>query len=164
MKIHHLALASFVALAAVPAQATENTPYFGFKAGWMDADASGHDNALNIGGVFGYKFFQEPHGSGALEGEVTTTLKDGDMSGGGDWDVGTIAIYFAYRTAGEVFLKAKAGVADQNVGGTSALPDDTGLVFGFGVGWQATRKASLEFEYTIFDDINFVSIGYNTHF
>jgi hypothetical protein len=161
---HHLA---FVALAAMtlaaPARA-ELGPYFGVKAGFMDADAGGHDNPLNAGGLFGYRFFEEPHGSGAIEGEATLSLKDGEKDAGGDWDIATTAIYFAYRTSGEVYLKGKAGFAQQNVGGSASVPDDTGLSFGFGVGWQATRKAGVEVEFTLFDDVDFLSIGFYSRF
>ena len=161
---HHLA---FVALAAVTLAAPVRAdlgPYFGVKAGYMDADAPGHKEALNLGGLFGYRFFEEPHGSGAIEGEATITVVDGDKNAGGDWDINTTAIYFAYRTAGEVYLKGKAGFLQQNIGGTSDVPDDTGLSFGFGVGWQATHKAGIEAEYTVLDDVDFISIGFYSRF
>jgi hypothetical protein len=164
MKMRHLALLGLVALSlAAPAQA-DLGPYFGFKAGFMDADAGGHDNPLNIGGLFGYRFFEESHGSGSIEGEGTITVKDGDIDGGGDWDIATTAIYFAYRTGGEVYLKGKAGFAQQNVGGTRRVPDDTGFALGFGVGWQATRKAGVEIEFSIFDDVDFLSLGFYSRF
>ncbi|HYM48235.1 MAG TPA: outer membrane beta-barrel protein [Burkholderiaceae bacterium] len=162
--MRHLSFVGLFALAlAAPAQA-ENAPYFGFKAGFMDADAGGHDNPFNAGGVFGYRFFEDATGSGAVEGEGTITLKDGELQGGGDWDIATIGVYFAYRTAGEVYLKGKAGFAQQNIGGTGAVPDDTGLSFGFGVGWKPTRKAGVELEFTLFDDVDFLSIGFFTNF
>jgi hypothetical protein len=164
MKIRHAVAAGLVAVAmSVPAQADVG-PYFGVKGGFMDADAGGHDNALNGGGVFGYKFFDDERGSGALEAEGTLTLRDGDTDGGGDWDVSTIAVYFAYRTIGELYFKAKGGFADQNVGGTSAVADDTVFSFGLGGGWQVNRKSALEVEYTVFDDIDFISVGFITRF
>jgi len=164
MKMQHLALAGLVALSlAAPARA-ELGPYFGAKAGFMDADAGGHDNPFNAGGVFGYRFFEESHGSGSVEAEGTLTLKDGDRDQGGDWDISTVAVYFAYRTAGEVYLKGKAGFLQQNIGGTPNVPDDTGFSAGFGVGWQATRKASIEAEFTLLDDVDFISIGFYTRF
>jgi hypothetical protein len=164
MKMHNLALAGLVALAmAAPAQA-ELGPYFGAKAGFVDADAGGHENPLNVGGVFGYRFFEEAHGSGAVEGEGMLTLKDGNIDGGGDWDFATVGVYFAYRTSSEVYLKGKAGFAQQNVGGTDNVHDDTGFSAGFGVGWQASRKAGVELEYTLFDDVDFLSIGFYSRF
>lgn len=164
MTLHNLALAGLVTLAlATPAHA-ELGPYFGVKAGFMDADAHGLDDPFNAGGVFGYRFFEESHGSGAVEAEGTITLKDGDIQGGGDWDISTVAVYFAYRTAGDVYLKGKAGFLQQNVGGTAGVPDDTGLSFGFGVGWQATSKAGIEAEFTVLDDVDFISIGFYSRF
>lgn len=165
MPIRHLALAAIViaVMLASPAQA-DNGPYFGFKAGFMDADAGGHKDPFNLGGVFGYRFFEEGHGSGAIEAEGTITLKDGDMDRGGDWDISTLAIYFAYRTAGELYFKGKGGFAQQNIGGTGAVPDETGLSLGIGVGWKATRKAGLEIEFTLFDDVDFLSVGFYSNF
>ena len=69
MKFRHAIAAGIVALAvAVPASADVG-PYFGVKGGLMDADASGHDKALAAGGMFGYRFFDDYRGSGALEAE-----------------------------------------------------------------------------------------------
>lgn len=168
MKMRHFLATTFVALlsVSVSTHAAENQLYFGGKAGLMDADAAGHKDPLNIGAVIGFTFDENPNGSISLEGELTTTIKDGDLQGGGDWDIGTIGVYAAYRTAGDAYLKAKAGFVDQNASGTSTdkVPDDTGASFGFGVGFRTSRKAGLEFEYTILDDVDFMSLGFYTRF
>ena len=165
MRIRQLVFAAFVALSvAAPVQAADNLAYFGFKAGLMDADASGHANPLNVGALFGYQFFDEPHGSGAVEGEFTTTLTKGDKDGGGKWGVDTLAVYFAYRTAGDVYFKGKAGVANQHISGTDRVPDGSTFAFGVGVGWKASRKAGIELEGTAFDDLKFLSFGFYSFF
>ncbi len=165
MKNRQLALIAFVALSvAAPVHAVDNLAYFGFKAGLMDADASGHANPLNVGALFGYQFFDEPHGSGAVEGEFTTTLTKGDKDSGGKWGVDTLAVYFAYRTAGEVFLKLKAGVANQHITNTGGVPDGSTFAAGIGVGWKASRKAGIEFEGTAFDHLKFLSFGFYSYF
>jgi hypothetical protein len=164
MKMHQLALAGLLTLAAAAPAHADLGPYFGAKAGFMDADAAGHDNPFNGGVLFGYRFFEESHGSGAVEAEGTLSMKDGELQGGGDWDISTVGVYFAYRTAGEAYLKGKLGFAQQNIGGTGAVSDDTAVSFGFGVGWQATRKAGVELEFTVLDDVDFTSIGFFTRF
>lgn len=165
-KTHVTLIATLLTMAvAAPAAAQKNPWYIGAKIGQMDIDAGGFDEATNFGFVLGYHLLADKHGSLSLEGEYTNSLKDGDIAGGGDWDVETLAAYAAYRTArapGDVFLKAKAGFADAEVSG---FADDSGFSFGAGVGWALSKKADIEFEYTVIeDDLNFLSVGFTTHF
>ena len=164
MKIRHLAFAACALLAATTATAAERPFYFGFKAGLLDPDAGGHDNALNIGGTLGYLIFDEAQGSGAIEGDVTMSLVKGDKDGGGEWHANTVAVFFAYRTTGDVFLTLKGGVADQNISGTDKIPDGSTFAAGVGVGFRANRQSGVELEYTQFDDLKFVNIGFFSHF
>lgn len=156
-------------LAGAPAQAQENPVYFGLKAGQMDADQGGFDAASNIGVIFGYAMVRDVRGAFALEGEYTLNLSKGDIAGGGDWKVETLAVYGAYRTADTVYLKAKAGALRQDVRCRGSSRDicgkDSGLSLGAGVGWRLNRKIGLELEYTMIEeDIGFLSLGYFTHF
>lgn len=164
MNFRHAVAAMFVTLALSAPVHADTGPYFGAKGGLMDADASGHDKALAAGGVFGYRFFDDTRGSGALEAEGVLTLKDGDIDGGGDWEAMTVALYFAYRSIGEVYFKGKAGFVDQDVDGTNQVDDETTFSFGLGGGWQIDRKSALELEYTAYDDLSFVSLGFITRF
>jgi outer membrane immunogenic protein len=164
MNFRHVVTAGLVALAISAPVHADVGPYFGVKGGFMDIDAGGHDKALAAGGVFGYRFFDDARGSGALETEAVLTVKDGDIDGGGDWEAMTIALYFAYRSIGEVYFKGKAGFVDQDIDGTNAVGDDTTFSFGIGGGWQVDRKSALEVEYTAYDDLSFFSVGFITRF
>jgi len=142
--------------------------YLGLKAGWMDADASNFDEATNLGLYGGYTLHDDASGRFALEGEYTRTISDGDIPGGG-WDIETLAVYGAYRTAGPWFLKIKAGYLDEDIsvsaGGSSIAGSDSGFSFGAGGGVRLSNKAAFELEYTVIEeDVNFFSIGYLTHF
>ncbi|HKQ31394.1 MAG TPA: outer membrane beta-barrel protein [Burkholderiales bacterium] len=164
MNIRHLFAIGLVAAATCMPAHAEVGPYFGAKGGFMDIDAGGHDKALAGGGVIGYRFFDDQRGSGALEAEATLTVKDGDIDGGGDWEATTIGFYFAYRSIGELYFKGKAGFVDQDIDGTGGASDDTTFSFGFGGGWQIDRKSALEVEYTSYDDLAFISVGFITRF
>lgn len=169
MKIGRLCAAVVVAVLALPAYAQELSPWYaGLKAGTMDVDASGFKEAGNAALFLGYTLYADANGRLAFEGEVSRTISDGDAPGGG-WDINTLAAYGAYRTAGNVFLKAKAGFLseDVNVSGTggSVAGSDSGVSFGAGVGVRMGKKAAFEIEYTVVeDDISFVSLAYFTHF
>jgi len=165
MKIRHVSLAAALVLAtAAPAQAAESPFYFRLLAGLMDPSASGLKDTFNVGAGIGFQVFDLPNGTGALEVDATTSLIKGDKEGGGDWNLDTAAVYFAWRTAGDVYFKAKGGFADQDIRSTDNLPKGSALSGGFGGGWNATRKAGVEVEMTFFDHVQFVSLGVFSHF
>src|SRR5438105_11945290 len=110
-------------LFTAPVHAAESPFYFRAMAGLMDPSAGGHDNTFNVGAGVGFRIFDEASGSGALEADVTTSLKKGEKDEGGEWNVDTVAVYFAYRSAGDVYFKAKGGFADQTVRNTDHIPD-----------------------------------------
>lgn len=160
-------------LVAAPALAQENPVYFGIKAGQMNPDADGFDDASNIGFIFGYNLFQDANGTLALEAEYTRNLSEGDVAIGGArgaWKIETLAGYGAYRTAGDVYVKAKAGILREDAkvsigGGGISSGKDSGFSFGAGVGVRFNRKVGLEIEYTVInEDVGFLSLGYFTHF
>lgn len=154
--------------------------YVGAKAGWMmidnlDIGIAGvtvdADNGINGGIVAGYQLRSGSTGSVAIEGEFTTALSVGEMTvsgpGGsvaGDWEVQTMAVYGAYRSAGDLYFKAKMGFLSEDVditlGGASTSGSDSGVSFGIGGGWQmGTGRIELEYT-TVEEDINFFSIAY----
>lgn len=148
--------------------------YFGLKAGAMDVDDT-EDAANNVGVVAGYKLHEDERGAFFAEGEYTRTFSDGDVDvtagGSGDYDVETLSAYAGFRSAGQIFWKAKAGVSwwDYAVDGAPTRgpseDDDISLSFGAGAGWRLNEKTGLEAEYTFIDsDINFLSIGIFTTF
>ena len=136
--------------------------YWGVKAATVDIDANGYSNTLNIGLFVGAEFAQAGSNIVSLEGELTTSLIDGDTRiGGVDWSVQTFAIYAAMRTGNETYLKIKGGILDReitfNIPGSSS---DSGLSWGIGFGFS-----DYEIEYTFFDgdgnaDISMLSLGY----
>ena len=140
--------------------------YFGVKAGLMLPDAAALDNVINIGGNIGYTFPQTHlpfNGSLAAEGEVTLSALQGDVAGGGDWDIQSIGGYGVFRSGDALYFKGKAGIAHQrvNIDGTPlvANSNDTALSVGVGAGMRV-RDSRVEVEYTVLDNINFVSVGY----
>ena len=54
--------------------------YMGASAGIMDADVGGFDEATNAGVLVGYDVYTKEIFSVSLEGELTTTVSDGDVS------------------------------------------------------------------------------------
>lgn len=172
MKFKFIIFAGIFAFLATASAQAQTPWYLGVKAGLMNADVSGFDDATNIGLLLGYNFFDDNRGAFAIEGEFTTTIDKGDVrigSATGDWEVDTWAIYAAFRTAGPAYVKAKAGYLDEDVSvgvaGTGVSGSDSGFSFGAGFGFRMGQKTSLEFEYTVIEeDIDFISLGLNTHF
>ncbi len=166
-----LAGALFGCLSFTTAASAEDNPvYFGIKAGVMKADVDGFDTSNNFGLLLGFDVYRDVAGAFSIEGEYTRKLSKGNVSGGGDWKIETLAAYGAYRTAGDLYLKAKVGylredVSVSGVGNTSVSGTDSGVSYGAGVGYRFNRKTGLELEYTIIEgDISFLSLGYFTHF
>lgn len=164
-------VALITALAGPNAKAQQNPVYFGLKLGQMDADVAGFDNGTNIGALFGYTLIRDEIGALALEAEYARDLDEGDVAGGGEWTVETIAAYAAYRTTDNIFLKVKAGALREEVKLNGVITSstvsgkDTSFSFGAGLGYRINRKVGLELEYTVIeDDIGFLSLGYFTHF
>lgn len=155
------------------AYAADGPLYFGLKAGVMDADADGFDGASNFGVLVGYELRRDTNGSFAVEGEYTRKLTEGDIEIGGahgDWTIETLAGYGVYRTAGNVYAKGKLGLVREEIkvtgfGNSSIAGKDTSLSAGAGVGVRFSPETELELELTVIEeDVNFLSLGYVTHF
>ena len=167
MKTKSLILSlSLVMSFAAPAMAADNPLYLGLKGGKMMVDVSEFDDTSTAGIVLGYKLLDKQGGSLAIEGEYTnsSTADINVLNVTGQWDIDTWAVYAAYRTPGNLYLKAKAGVLHEKINassvGASISGSDTGLSAGIGAGWRVGKKAALEFEYTVIEqDVNFVSLG-----
>ncbi|MEZ5510746.1 MAG: outer membrane beta-barrel protein [Gammaproteobacteria bacterium] len=174
-------------LAAAPVFANEDTgPYIGVKYGKFVIDVEEVNEPTDGGFLFGYRF----GGGGAIE--VEHTEADADVvSGGiqyGTVSIETTAIYLAYRTPGDAYLKVRAGLLKEEVSGQAEWSycyydgyydytfcesdsvdveekDDTGLSVGIGAGFNLGSVAQLEFEYTIIEqDVSFLSAGLNLRF
>lgn len=170
MKALRSMLATFLTTCAMiaPAAAQESPLYAGLRVGNLSADFPGFEDTTAICLVLGYDLHSDSSGALALESEFTKTVSDGDIRGDGGWDAHTLGAYAAYRTAGNVYVKAKAGYLDPTINHSSGrLPnaDDAGFSYGAGGGWRLNGKAALEVEYTsLSDDLAFVSLAYVTHF
>jgi hypothetical protein len=163
--------------ATVQAQGVPDRPlYFVLKAGIMDPDISSFDNAINAGVAVGYDVYADRMGRWSVEGEFTTTLSDGEIDGGGEWDAETLAVFGTYRgpmlDPGDFYFKGKVGFLRQDIkrqggGPTITIPnaDESGAAFGIGAGWRMDRTSAIELEYTLAsDELNFFSVGYLRYF
>ncbi len=135
-------------------------PYFGVKAGRVIVDEDGLTDATNLGLNIGLSIGTNT----AFEGELTTTILEGDVNLGFtslDWDVTTLAGYFTYRTSSSPYFKLKAGILYEDISIGSFSESDTGLSLGAGVGWDLSKTSKLELEMTIIEaDLTFFSIGF----
>ena len=153
------------------ALAAENPLYIGLKAGKMVIDVPEYVDANSTGFVVGYKIFDNTSGSFAVEGEYTKSTQENITVSNvtGKWDIDTLAVYLAYRSGGDLYLKGKIGYLRENINvsivGASISGSDNGLSAGIGGGWKLGKKAALELEYTIIEqDANFISVGVNFSF
>ncbi|TCK16994.1 outer membrane protein with beta-barrel domain [Thiogranum longum] len=161
------------ALCLISSQAMAEGFYAGAKAGWMDPDIRGFDEATNLGVQGGYTFGAPDTGiTWAVEAELTTTISDGDVQAfgsSGNWDVDTQAIYGVLRIGDALYGKLRLGFlhedASASVVGASADGSDSGVSGGLGGGWRANQQLSFELEYTMVEeDIDFYSVGMNFAF
>lgn len=164
MKVHSLLLAFLLGLASVTAVAQEGDGlYYGIKGGFMDSDQGQLDTAFNLGALLGYNIpgVRQLPGLVGIEGEFTLSAIKGDVSGGGDWDVQTLAGYGVYRSGGPLYFKGKAGIAHQriNIEGVPGDQKDTSFSFGIGGGLKM-GEGRVEVEYNWLEDLNFISVGY----
>jgi len=175
-----LALLGSLSLAGV-AQAAGKI-YIGGKAGIVQADISGFDEAINAGVYGGYNLLgKDSHfaadlrgGTLAVEGEVTTTLKKGDAGAADEWDMTSIAAYAAYRhpLTNYFYLKGKLGLVRYEIDTSlpaspsvaSALGTETKLAAGIGAGWKV-GPGSIEVDLTTYEsDVLFLSGGFHMSF
>lgn len=140
--------------------------YFGVKGGLMMPDTNALADVINVGVNLGYNFpkMNLPlNGTVAAEGEVTLSAMPGDVLGGGDWDLQTIGGYGVFRAGDAFYFKGKAGLAHQRLNvelaGVDASDTDTNISVGAGLGMRI-QDSRMEVEYTWFNDINFISVGY----
>ncbi len=133
--------------------------YAGGKAGIMMVDVGSGDDPINAGVVIGYAMDAAEWGALAVEGEYTMSVVDGKEAGM-SYDLSTLAVYAAYRSAGSFYGKAKIGFLKETIGMGGASGDDSGLSYGAGLGLRVGDSLSAEFEYTLIEkDVSFFSAG-----
>lgn len=142
-------------LAAAPTAAADW--YFGANTGPMMIDTAGVGDPTNAGVLVGHEW-GVVLGDVGVQGEFTTSINKGDYAGN-DVSVDTRAVYGVFRTAGAIYLVAKAGFLHEEVTIGSVSATDSGSSLGLGVGFSL-GVAQLELEYTqIEQDIGYVSLG-----
>lgn len=156
----HRRAAAWVLVAALAtgfAPAATADWYFGAKAGPMLIDTAGVGDPTNAGVMIG-KEWGVVIGDVGVQGEFTTSTTKGKYAGN-DVSVDTQAVYGVFRTAGALYLIAKAGVLREEVKIGAASSTDSGSSVGLGVGFSL-GVAQLELEYTqVEKDIAFLSLG-----
>jgi len=130
---------------------------FGAKTGPMRIDSNQiKDDPTNAGVTVGTELGLVL-GDLGVEGEFTTTMKDGNTKGSPsqDIDIDTMGLYATYRSPGFLYIKARTGFVHWESGDN----DDTSTSMGFGIG-VSLGLVQIELEYTeIDDDIDFISLG-----
>lgn len=151
--------------------------YIGAKVGLVQADISGFDEAINAGVYGGWNLLGKDSqfaadlrgGTLAVEGEVTTSIKDGESDFFGDWDMTSIAAYAAYRhpVTDYFYLKARAGLVRYEI--DTSFPSvtsgtETQLAAGVGAGWKV-GPGSVEVDLTTYEsDALFLAAGFHMSF
>jgi len=171
-----ISLALLGSLTAVGTAQAAGKIYVGAKAGVVQADAPGFDNAFNAGVYGGYNMLgKDSHfaadlngGTLAVEGEVTLSVAKGDAPVG-EWDLTSVGAYAAYRhpLTDYFYLKGKLGLVrydlDTTVASTSS-GTETALAAGIGAGWKV-GPGNIEAEITTYEsDVLFVSAGFHMSF
>lgn len=161
LKLKQTAAAGALALGVAMAPAAMADMYFGVNAGPMMIDGASFDDPVNAGVVIG-KEWGVVAGDIGVQAEFTTSIEDGTLvvfPYAFPVSIDTQAIYAAFRTAGPVYLVAKAGVLREEVDIGGFSESDSGLSGGIGVGFSL-GVAQLELEYTVVEeDVAYASLG-----
>lgn len=146
--------------------------YLGVTTGIMDADIKGFDEAVNAGLLVGYDVLKRDIFALSVEGELTTTVSDGDVEFSGregDWDIDTQAAYLAARLGERVYLKVRYGIVRNDVSvrvaGNSSSESDTSGSWGGALGWMFSDHWGVQADGTLVDsDITYWNLGVQYRF
>jgi hypothetical protein len=146
--------------------------YAGASVGVMDADIGGFDDATNAGVLLGYDVYTREVFSVSLEGELTTTVSDGDVKFGGmkgNWDIDTQAAYVAARLGDTFYIKVRYGVARSDVSVSIADStlngNDTSGSWGGALGWMFDKSWGVQADGTMVDsDVTYWNAGIRYQF
>lgn len=150
-----------LSLAVTPVAAQDTTTgYIGFKTGSLDIALTEFDPDTPRGFVAGFQ--KGPFGVEfeRVSADIDITIGSYPYSIAIPVDFSTTALYGVYRSEGNAYFKAKAGILKEEIDDIS----DTGTSYGIGVGVKSSAIA-VEAEYTIIEtDVNFFSVGANILF
>lgn len=132
---------------------------FGAKTGPMMVNNSNvKTDPTNIGVLFGYQQ-SVVLGDIGIEGELTTTTSKGELkSSGKKFSADTQAAYVAFRSAGLMFVTAKAGYMQADINGTTKGGSSYGVGFGIGLGLAQIELELAKAAITP-DDVTFINLG-----
>jgi hypothetical protein len=140
--------------------------YMGASLGQMDNDVRGFDDATNAGVLVGYDVVSFDLVALSVEGELTTTVSEGDVNingAKGDWDINTQAAYVAARVGDRAYVKARFGVLREDVSvsaGFSQSESDSGGSWGAAIGWMFSPQFGVQLDGTVVEgDINYWNAG-----
>ncbi|MFT5573549.1 MAG: hypothetical protein ACI9FR_002484 [Cryomorphaceae bacterium] len=125
----------------------------GAKAGKIDPKIKSIDNADTVGIVLGYKFARAVGGNGSSTFEFEYLSSDESaINDTSVYEADVINGFFTYRTAGDLYLKLKAGVSYADIavkalGEPNIDLDDVAIAGGIGLGYHIGDYGVIEVEY-----------------
>lgn len=160
MKKHWLALGILLS-GAYASSAAAGELLLGAKAGLVDYDLPSSDPGINGSFMLGYEFLNLGVADIAVEGELSTSLVDGEVDtpfGSSDLEFESLGAYLSARTAGPIYAIGRVGIVNGEINQT----DDTEPAMGIGIGFS-TVGLRWELEYTAYEvenvDIDYISLG-----
>ena len=146
--------------------------YVGASVGVMDPNVNGFDNATNAGVLVGYDVYTKDIFAVSLEGELTTTVSDGDVKFGntkGDWDIDTQAAYVAARLGDTFYIKVRYGVSrvdvSVSIADSTISGNDTSGSWGGALGWMFNKNWGVQVDGTMVEsDVNYWNAGIRYQF
>ncbi len=158
-------------------QTADGSWLVGLDYGRVDVKSPGFRDADTFGFTVGYEFARPVgfNGSASVEFELTNSDDGGigresDFGTTGEYEADTAGIFFAYRTAGDVFFKGKLGAVRTEVDSSFRRfgrdqESETSFAFGAGLGYRIATDAirvNIELEAvatTGDDDIDLLTLG-----
>ena len=168
MKLKTTALCASIALlsstASFAQEKQSNGFYVGLQAGKVDVDVNEPGVDVDDGDAIGLTLGYVPDMWGA---EIQLTNSDIDITVDGETvesDYKTVAAYAVFRTRGDAYFKARAGLLREEIETNFASETDTGFSAGIGAGVRVSI-INLEAEFTVLEeDANLFSIGASINF
>ncbi|MGD8936883.1 MAG: outer membrane beta-barrel protein [Thiogranum sp.] len=164
MNKNEAALVLLTTLAATSARA--GGLYLGASLGVMDNNVKGFDDATNAGFLVGYDVARFDVVALSVEGELTTTVSEGNVEFDGvkgNWDIDTQAAYVAARIGDTLYAKVRYGALREDVSvsaGFSQSESDSGGSWGASLGWMVTPQFGVQVDGTVVEgDVNYWNAG-----
>jgi len=143
-------------LTLIPMQARADL-FIGAKAGSMLVDIPTGDDPTNLAVALCVDLDVMRLDLG-VTAESTRTLREGQTRNGGDIEVATDALYLTIKSPGTIFVKFRAGFIDERLTAGNRSDRERGTSVGSGLGANV-GKVRIELEYTIGEDIEYLSLG-----